>query len=265
MPSPTLRVSKRGEAVSDLQKILNNVVEVDPRLVEDGIFGLATEKAVRKFQRDSGLPVDGIVGPITWRAITAMSERLNGASSRIFSPQSELADIARRYIGTTETDDNKAGNSQALLNIFKADDLVTAGGTDGYPWCASFVSFCVQELCRRSPFFGSLNPPREASVSRFLSEWAQSTNCLIFDNSSRTFKPRKGDIVVFVFSHIGIVDAVSGTTLTTIEGNTNEAGGREGTSVATKNRASSLIRKFIRIPVTTGHLNSQLREVSRLC
>ena len=37
----------------------------------DGIFGSRTETAVKAFQRDKGLQVDGIVGPITWGAICA--------------------------------------------------------------------------------------------------------------------------------------------------------------------------------------------------
>ena len=32
----------------------------------DGIFGAETEKAVRTFQKESGLTMDGIVGPQTW-------------------------------------------------------------------------------------------------------------------------------------------------------------------------------------------------------
>lgn len=39
-------------------------------LVVDGIFGDRTDGAVRGFQNRSGIDVDGIVGPLTWRALT---------------------------------------------------------------------------------------------------------------------------------------------------------------------------------------------------
>lgn len=44
----------------------------------DGIFGAFTERAVRDFQRNAGLPADGIVGVETVRAITALKHAWEG-------------------------------------------------------------------------------------------------------------------------------------------------------------------------------------------
>lgn len=57
----TLRRGSRGPDVVELQQRL--------RLTADGIFGPKTDRAVRQFQRKSGLKVDGIVGPATWGRI----------------------------------------------------------------------------------------------------------------------------------------------------------------------------------------------------
>jgi peptidoglycan hydrolase-like protein with peptidoglycan-binding domain len=40
----------------------------------DGIFGAATESAVKRFQEGQGLTPDGIVGPMTWEKIDAFGE-----------------------------------------------------------------------------------------------------------------------------------------------------------------------------------------------
>ncbi|NES79854.1 MULTISPECIES: peptidoglycan-binding protein [Okeania] len=42
-------------------------------LVVDGIFGVATEEAVKNFQKSSGLTVDGIVGPQTWAKLESIN------------------------------------------------------------------------------------------------------------------------------------------------------------------------------------------------
>ena len=60
----TLRRGSTGEDVAYLQGRLNGI-GFGP-LAIDGIFGPATEEAVKKFQKYYGLTVDGIVGIQTW-------------------------------------------------------------------------------------------------------------------------------------------------------------------------------------------------------
>jgi len=57
-----------GEDVKEIQSSLNSMgFNAGP---VDGIFGPATEKAVREFQQSTGVPSDGIVGPATLRALS---------------------------------------------------------------------------------------------------------------------------------------------------------------------------------------------------
>lgn len=62
--TPLLRFGARGAAVTDLQMKLQ-AAGVFPHTV-DGVFGSLTQTAVRNFQRQQGLIVDGIVGSQTW-------------------------------------------------------------------------------------------------------------------------------------------------------------------------------------------------------
>lgn len=61
-----LQQGSSGGAVKILQVALNGA---GYSLVGDGIFGPLTDSAVRRFQSDRGLQVDGIVGPQTWNAL----------------------------------------------------------------------------------------------------------------------------------------------------------------------------------------------------
>jgi len=63
---PLLKRGSRGPSVVRLQHLLNERLEPSPRLRADGIFGSRTDAAVRDFQTNRGLDVDGIVGPNTW-------------------------------------------------------------------------------------------------------------------------------------------------------------------------------------------------------
>jgi N-acetylmuramoyl-L-alanine amidase len=62
-PTETLRKGSTGSEVTKLQECLNTLMNAG--LSVDGIFGSATESAVKKFQKKYALEVDGIVGPKT--------------------------------------------------------------------------------------------------------------------------------------------------------------------------------------------------------
>jgi hypothetical protein len=75
---PTLRRGAKGPLVKNLQARLNLWLTTPPRtgpvLVIDGDFGQRTDAAVRAYQRDRGITVDGIVGPETWGTLMNTSE-----------------------------------------------------------------------------------------------------------------------------------------------------------------------------------------------
>jgi len=58
------RVGSRGSCVASLQRALNTMSYKAG--TPDGVFGPKTELAVKNFQKDNRLFVDGIVGPRTW-------------------------------------------------------------------------------------------------------------------------------------------------------------------------------------------------------
>ncbi|MBI3181895.1 MAG: peptidoglycan-binding protein [Myxococcales bacterium] len=76
---PTLRLGSRGPSVALLQQKLR-AAGFDPGPV-DGIFGQRTQAAVRAFQANRGISVDGVVGPVTWgRLLSAGSAGASGGS-----------------------------------------------------------------------------------------------------------------------------------------------------------------------------------------
>jgi len=64
---PTISAGATGNAVRRAQRALRRTPNLG--LVVDGVFGPATETAVKEFQQGAGLAADGIVGPQTWNAL----------------------------------------------------------------------------------------------------------------------------------------------------------------------------------------------------
>lgn len=72
-PGYTLEQGSSGDKVRQMQEELNVIAGAYPalpKIAEDGIFGPATENAVREFQSVFGLPVTGTVDYRTWYKIS---------------------------------------------------------------------------------------------------------------------------------------------------------------------------------------------------
>lgn len=72
-PLKLLAPNMRGDDVGTLQCLLGKLGFDCGRV--DGIFGASTASALQDFQRNCGLQVDGVCGPITSRAIHTISSR----------------------------------------------------------------------------------------------------------------------------------------------------------------------------------------------
>lgn len=88
--SEWLQNGSRGDRVAELQrKLAAKGVNAG---AADGIFGPKTEAAVRRFQEEHGLQVDGIAGPETFTALGMMEAEApqNVAAARPEEPKTEV-------------------------------------------------------------------------------------------------------------------------------------------------------------------------------
>ena len=77
----TLKKGDKGKEVEDVQRYL--------KITVDGDFGVKTEDAVKKFQKEKGLTADGVVGAKTWNAMgiftTDLSETTHTSEKLFFN------------------------------------------------------------------------------------------------------------------------------------------------------------------------------------
>ncbi|MFH7024160.1 MAG: peptidoglycan-binding protein [Heteroscytonema crispum UTEX LB 1556] len=64
-------ILQHGSTGADVERLQRDLSQLGYQLAVDGNFGEATDKAVKKFQQDHNLTVDGIVGPQTGRQLGA--------------------------------------------------------------------------------------------------------------------------------------------------------------------------------------------------
>lgn len=87
----TLRRGDRGNDVAQMQERLDQAGYAVG--VADGIFGAITDRAVRAFQDAQGLPVDGAVGPQTWRTLLEYLDAAGKEVTDVVNPSQEVLQL----------------------------------------------------------------------------------------------------------------------------------------------------------------------------
>ena len=103
----TLRAGMRGEAVSEMQTALIALGYLGGTV--DGIFGINTEKAVRKFQRDNKLTADGLAGERTLEILYQKAKTSSKASSS--SSSSSKASSSSKSAAKADASSASSGSS----------------------------------------------------------------------------------------------------------------------------------------------------------
>ena len=117
-----LELGSTGSAVKDVQAILSLMGYYSD--VVDGNYEQTTAAAVRQFQADAGLAIDGVVGPLTWQSLLPTTASLR--TPQAVEPPSDEPEST-----PSETDvdpsadppsDNAVSRTAGNLPILQLDD-----------------------------------------------------------------------------------------------------------------------------------------------
>ena len=145
---------------------------------------------------------------------------------------SELLEIARRQIGVKESPPK---SNNVRYNTWYYGREVSGAA---YPWCMVFAQWVFDQAKVKLPI-------RTASCGALMRA-AQSAGCWV------TGDYRPGDVVIYDFpggaatDHCGIVEAVDGTYISAIEGNTSSSNDADGGAVERRARKFAQIVGAVR-------------------
>lgn len=138
----TLKLGSKGSDVKKLQNLLNNTLKPSPKLVADGNFGPRTDLAVKKFQAQSQIGIDGHVGPKTWKAMETQEK-----GKRVVNPP-EVIDTTNSWmkIAQLEMGQKEISGSKYNAKIIQYHASTTLkASSDETAWCSSFVNWVLKQ------------------------------------------------------------------------------------------------------------------------
>lgn len=244
--SPSTFVKNNRQDVLVVQKLLNASRQRKsiPKnsLDEDGVVGPCTAGAIAEFQQAMFGWKDGIVEPngVTLAKLNELSAGTPGKPPPAGSTSKwaeETVKIALNEDGVREQPVGSNGGPR--VNEY----LASVGINHPDLWCMAFVYWCFQQGAGIAGVSNSLM--KTASCTQLYS-WASGNGKLVTT-------PQRGDIFLVrggangrTHQHTGIVTSVTGGSIATIEGNTNNDGSSNGIGVFRRTRSSGSL-DFVRV------------------
>jgi peptidoglycan hydrolase-like protein with peptidoglycan-binding domain len=201
----------------------------------DSEFGPATEACVKAFQKKNGLAQSGIVDkPIQDLLVAPMAAVVAPIAPGSKTLGELVVAYARQHLKQHPIEIGPE-NSGPWVRLYMK-------GNEGreWPWCAGFTSHVLKQA---SDSRGVSMPHPYAFGCDFLAGKAQANGRYLRPKTPAELASIKAGYLFLVrkttnsWSHIGIVEAVQGETMLTIEGNTNDSGSAEGFEVCQRTRA----------------------------
>jgi hypothetical protein len=243
------RLIQRGEANPTLVRAIQQALNYKGcgPLTVDGIFELKTLAAVKLFQArytdlaGQPLKIDGILGAITWAALfqTASTTQTLKAPNVLLE---KALDVAISQVGKMESPVGSNWGKQV------SEYLKSVGLYRPNAWCMAFVYWCYEQaakdLGRPNPLVrtgGVIGGWNHSKAKKIHTKEAVENPSLVLPGQIFIISIGRG------LGHTGIIEHVKGGILTTIEGNTNEGGSREGTGVfrRTSRKIKDINRGFL--------------------
>jgi len=179
-----LRVLRRGMSGPQVEFLQLALTRAGYALAKDGVFGRATENAVRNFQNNNGLAADGVAGERTWRGLTPY---LTGYTTYTIRRGDTLYRLAEKY-GTTVSAIETANPGLDPFRLRVGSVLTIPLGFSVVPTDIRFTStvleYSIRGLKARYPFLNVGDAGKSVMGKRLWSITAGSGERQAFYNAS---------------------------------------------------------------------------------
>jgi hypothetical protein len=241
---PSRTLPNRKSDVLAVQRLLNTSQKKTgvPRnkIAEDGDVGPETIGAINAFQLANFGWQDGVVDP----GGQTLQKLDSSAGPVAPAPGPGGSSVSEKAVLIALTQDGVREQPLGSNRGPEVDAYIRSTGLNppAY-WCMAFVYWCFQ---RAAAQLGATNPMYKTASCSDLYAWAKPRGLV-------KSTPQRGDIFLVrggadgrTHQHTGLVVEVSGGTMKTVEGNSNDDGSSNGIGVFVRNRSAANL-DFVRL------------------